>query len=1088
MITREALQSIEGHWAVAAVPRNVRSRAKDVARYRHLQASIGQQLALSFSERKSDDETLRRVALAYELAAAEGIRAFLHPSADTAASELANQARAGAHRAYELFRALSIPEEEESRIFHVLHTSALAYCGQRWPDVRRWLRESREATAVPSVANSPWDERVLYRLFDCWIRLFRKQGWNDLDDVRSIVAGLREDQKGHEPPVLKPSDDPASKAMACRLIALYHWAKATELLALYVLNGQPTSATTELDKHFEAARAAGTAASDPPFETLLRWLHVAARMMVVGSIWWVAQTINSKTTEFIRHVTHSRSLFEFLPPQRAALQEQGLLDQASRAVVVDLPTSGGKTILAQFRMLQAINQFQADSGWVAYVAPTRALTAQVARRLRSDFRPLGINVELLTAAVEVDSFEEDLLEDSSTESPLFHVLVSTPEKLDLIIRNKKVSRPLALVVMDEAHNLEDDERGLRIELLLATIKRDCPSASFMLMMPHVPNANELTTWLDPDSGKTISLGTSAWQPNERVVGVFEATSEDEPRGSWQLQFESMTTTPRTVHLSGRHTAGPARPLDMAFSKAKGVNYTTGAMAKVFSGRGTSIAVVDRTDRAWLVAKEVSASLDPLEPVPREVALVQRFLATEVGPQFELIEMLRRGVAVHHAGLSDEARALVEWLTECDLIRVLCSTTTIAQGINFPVSSVFLATTAHPYGHRMSSRSFWNLAGRAGRIDHDSVGIVGIAAGRDREQTREFIISETGNLVSRLVYLLDQLEGAGELQNLNQYIYMDQWRDFRRYVAHLWNETQDLDEMLANTEQLLRNTFGYQSLRGRPVEREKAETLLEATKHYARQVADNPGSASLADSTGFAPEGVQKALTELGGLEKNLTPSDWEPDSLFRSRTAQSALPRLIGVMMQIPEIKSTLEEIASRGLSNQHIAKMAHAWVTGKAIDQIAKTFFMGTKDRPVSETMAITHACRAIYRNLASAGTWGISALSKLPPSGLDFDALSPDDQRRINALPAMLYHGVHTEEGVLMRMNAVPRSIAVSLGERFKADLQDSQRRTAGVARDFLKSLTDGEWDQARPRRAQMSGADYRAVWNQLSGEHHQ
>lgn len=78
-------------------------------------------------------------------------------------------------------------------------------------------------------------------------------------------------------------------------------------------------------------------------------------------------------------------MVELLPPQRAALLEQGLLDQAKTAVVVDLPTSGGKTLLAQFRILQALNQFDADDGWVAYVAPTKALVAQLTRRLRLDF-------------------------------------------------------------------------------------------------------------------------------------------------------------------------------------------------------------------------------------------------------------------------------------------------------------------------------------------------------------------------------------------------------------------------------------------------------------------------------------------------------------------------------------------------------------------------------------------------------------------------------------------------------------------------------------------------------------------------------
>lgn len=112
------------------------------------------------------------------------------------------------------------------------------------------------------------------------------------------------------------------------------------------------------------------------------------------------------------------------------------------------------------------------------------------------------------------------------------------------MRNKKVARPLALVVMDEAHNIEDELRGLRIELLLATIKQESPRANFLLLMPFVPNANDLAQWLAADRGRSISLGTSAWQPNERIVGLFDI-HKGEKAGDWSLSFETLTTTQRT---------------------------------------------------------------------------------------------------------------------------------------------------------------------------------------------------------------------------------------------------------------------------------------------------------------------------------------------------------------------------------------------------------------------------------------------------------------------------------------------------------------------------------------------------------------
>jgi hypothetical protein len=48
----------------------------------------------------------------------------------------------------------------ELRIFQVLHLAALGYCGDRWSDLRRWLKEHKEEEAIPpSVAGASWDTR-----------------------------------------------------------------------------------------------------------------------------------------------------------------------------------------------------------------------------------------------------------------------------------------------------------------------------------------------------------------------------------------------------------------------------------------------------------------------------------------------------------------------------------------------------------------------------------------------------------------------------------------------------------------------------------------------------------------------------------------------------------------------------------------------------------------------------------------------------------------------------------------------------------------------------------------------------------------
>ncbi len=1080
----EFSNELNNHWAVSSIGADDLKRADRLVRERLAHRAVGKQITFSFNVDPEDVPFLEKVALAYEMAAIEGLDELSRSAGEN--QLLRDQAIAASRKVFDLRRLMPVPDDVNERLFFVLQFSALAYCGDRWSDLRRWYQNNKEALVAPSVADVSWDRRLLYRLFHCWLRLFRKQGWDDLDRIREIISGLRDDQETFETKSLNNGSRTADRVIAFRLAALYHWAKGTEILAHYMLQGQPASPFGVLDKHFDAASKSATASGDAQYEVIIRWLHAAARIMVTNSLWWATRAINSKTSTFVRSLTQRshQAMFELLPPQRAALLEKGLLDQAKTAIVVDLPTSGGKTLLAQFRMLQALNQFSADDGWVAYVAPTRALVAQITRRLRKDFEPIGLRVEQLTTAIDVDTFEDEFLADR--QKP-FHIIISTPEKLLLVIRNKKVERPLALVVMDEAHNLETEGRGLRIELLLATVKYDCPTANFLLLMPYVEESKSVARWLaqDVNAGQEISLGTTPWKPNERIIGLYSAVADNSERAGWRLLFETLETTPKTMPLRGQHRVGSVKPLNIPKSKVlscgvqKGFGLQTVAMAKEMSVRGTSVAVASTIPNVWTMAKEAAESLPAFEEAS-EIQLVQDFLRSEISPDFQLVGLLEKGVGVHHAGLSDDVRTLIEWLAESGKLRLLCATTTIAQGLNFPVSSVFLQTYKYPWGQVMSPREFWNLVGRAGRIDHDSVGVVGLAEAENREDLIKFVSRSTGAIVSRLIMLMDDLADQGKLNQLSDVLWQKEWEDFRCYIAHLWAEKKNLDAVLADTDQLLRHTFGYTSLRNDPTQHEKADALLEASQNYARELSQHPGRAELADSTGFSPEGVAQAMKGVRSLEENLTPSDWAPESLFGDG---GKMADLFGIMLKVSQLRRPLEEIGGDGFDHSHLSKITRDWVNGKGIEVIAKEYFTRDHDDE-NATQAISDACRAIYQKIVNNGTWGVSALSRV--SGINFDSLPADERRRINALPAMIYHGVRTEDAVLMRMNSAPRSVAESLGNLYRKDASaDDNRYSVSKARDFLKEIGSKEWEHVRPKESALSGNGYKQVWEVLSGE---
>ena len=278
-LSMNALEALKNHWAVGAIGTDDLNRAERLVHERLARRAVYQQIPLSFAARESDDDAfLERIALAYEMAAIEGLDELIRPSGENAA--LRDQATAASFRVFGIRRLLPIPTETNDRLFFVLQLSAVAYCGDRWSDLRRWFKDNATALSAPSVAEVMWDRRLLYRLFHCWIRLFRKRGWDDLDRIREIIAGLRDDQKSHEEQRLQNGSHSADRAIALRLVALCHWAKGTEILARYMLQGQPANPLALIDKHFEAGVKAATASGDAQHEIILRWLRAAARHVI----------------------------------------------------------------------------------------------------------------------------------------------------------------------------------------------------------------------------------------------------------------------------------------------------------------------------------------------------------------------------------------------------------------------------------------------------------------------------------------------------------------------------------------------------------------------------------------------------------------------------------------------------------------------------------------------------------------------------------------------------------------------------------------------------------------------------------------
>ncbi|MCY4353925.1 MAG: DEAD/DEAH box helicase [Truepera sp.] len=886
-------------WVVASIgEERVRNAATEAGR-RRLQS------ALSIGESKQlSDEHLRFVANGLEIRVLD-----LLDNGD--AKELC----AAAAEVFQVARVLPRPDKPMEAAAELVRLGCLGILGDRGADVKRILLEE-EIPPLPTSA-SDWGVRVWATILDIWLRLLRKNGWADLDAVQERVASIRSEQSNLEPQFLSKAEEQGDAKPAWELVSAYHLVKAAEIIGVYQSQGSIDGhydIREQLEAQFDRAIAAADRGQLMERETLARLLARTARTLVDNSIWTVTRAVNSRVTEFVKSMIsreRQQPIFDMLPPQRRTLREKGLLGSGYRSVVVSLPTSSGKTLIAQFRILQALNQFEHEHGWVAYLAPTRALVNQLTLRLRRDFSEIGCVVEKVSPALEIDGLEASMLSEKDADQQ-FRILVTTPEKLDLMLRGgweQKIGRPLTLVVVDEAHGLASAVRGLRLELLLATINRECQFAQFLLLTPFVPNAAEVAQWLEPEGSMSIELGVD-WVPNDRAIAIARP-QQGMLRGDFKVKLLTQHTTRETIEIPEALEIGNQRPLGLLWSTvSKSPGKLAAATAQVLQRRGAVIVLVDKPRNSWGVAEALKVDENRLgvgDEGLSDISHVQNFLRDEMGPDFPLISLLDYGIGVHHSGLSEDTRAIVEWLTEKDKIRVLIATTTIAQGVNFPVSGVIFASHQYPYGKDMPPEDFWNIAGRAGRIDQGDLGIIALAGHDDArvEKLREYIGKSVGELNSTLIDMIQEVYREGDLLHLEKLAWRPEWSAFLQYLAHTYRQVDDHERFVAQVEQVLRGTLGFQALRKSHTG--WADTLISGVHQYAERIKGKP--LKLVDATGFSWESVSNTLDRL--YREKLTDEVWSPD-LFRQR--RNDLQRMVGVLLEVPELRMSLEDLNRTGI------------------------------------------------------------------------------------------------------------------------------------------------------------------------------
>ena len=456
------------------------------------------QLKLPYSSELNDGEALRLSFFLINAIFSEGEGEF-----DKAiAYKLLKSININSKKGTSLFEEVFGIEGVDSKTIYYFYLANVALKADKQISIRVDLKEYNPVTE----GNSNWKYKLLNKAFEAYILLVRKQnGFSDIERALAVIETLKQEQQLYEETYLNQFSTANEVQEAYILLSLYHISKAVVETASYLKKGYDYKERLDavIRQHLDIAKK--LVKSEPRLNSVFQLFEFGLNTMYKNAIW--TQTKFNDKIKLLCKRKAELGILELLPSQREALSEN-LLDVASNVTVLQMPTSAGKTLLAEFNII-VTKALRADAK-IVYIVPSRALVNQIYFDLKTDLEPLDFAIEKTSSAIEIDPTEDSFLSGDDK----IDVLVSTPEKLDLLIRRKHPSvDDVSMFILDEAHTIQNGERGAKLELLLAILRRERPNAKYMLLSPFIKNADTvITEWLG--GGNSIAID---WKPSEKLL-------------------------------------------------------------------------------------------------------------------------------------------------------------------------------------------------------------------------------------------------------------------------------------------------------------------------------------------------------------------------------------------------------------------------------------------------------------------------------------------------------------------------------------------------------------------------------------------
>jgi len=379
--------------------------------------------------------------------------------------------------------------------------------------------------------------------------------------------------------------------------------------------------------------------------------------------------------------------------------------EAGESVMVAAHTSAGKTAIAEYAIALSLREHRR----VIYTSPIKALSNQKYREFQSEFNDVG----LITGDV--------------TLNPNASCLIMTTEILrSMLYRGSDVVREAAWVIFDEVHYMRDRERGVVWEESIILLP---DSVRFVFLSATIPNAEEFAEWIVAlhqapchtvyTEKRPVPLRHFALSNQEDRLVLLK----DEGGRFYRKNFERIRKDLRIDRFRG-----PSRGRTLSNAEFRkiirfAIDQDLQPMIVFSFSRKDCEALARCISGMDLNGEEEKALVENVYQNAMATLNSQDQQLDQIGT---MLEMLKRGVGVHHSGLFPIVKEIVEILFQEGLVKVLLATETFSLGLNMPARMVFFTALKKFDGRNVryiTSGEYIQMSGRAGRRGLDERGIV-----------------------------------------------------------------------------------------------------------------------------------------------------------------------------------------------------------------------------------------------------------------------------------------------------------------------------------------------------------------------------